>query len=229
MKYDNYSYYKGEKQNPYEGKNYGKSFWWKLEREAFEHGDRKRKKELSKTMEEHIREKTLKGDGQADISLEVALIRATEMYKMGVWAQSYVTEGRFTLDMAIKESRMNDNPKQFLISQCRYYKGEEENPFDLAARTDPVAQNKAMLWFYEQSWVNANLHSYETGEPDPALSDYYDEYLFTAGLSDFEHDDGVPISLKALLLNRYAKWSGGGLADAVDDFRKWYIEYYRKG
>ena len=122
-----------------------------------------------------------------------------------------------------------DESKQFLISHCRYYKGEEKNPFEVAARTDAEAQNKAMLWFYEQYWVNGNLRSYEAGEPEPTLSEYFDDYLYNPKLRDFEREDGVPMSLKALLFNRYAKYSGGGMADAVDDFKRWYRKYYRNG
>lgn len=122
-----------------------------------------------------------------------------------------------------------DDSKQFLISKCHYYKGEKENPFSEAARTDSVAQNKAMLWFYEQYWVNGNLHSYEKGEPDPTLSEYFSDYIYIPELRDFEADDGVPPSLKALIFNRYAKQSGGGLTDAIGDFKEFYRKYYKKG
>ena len=118
MKYENYSYYKGEKENPFTGKNSGKAFWWELEREAFERGDRKKKKELSKAMVDYIREKMWDGDGQHDISLEVALIRATEMYKIGVWFRSYITCSRVTLDDAIK-ANMEDNKRNEQIRKER--------------------------------------------------------------------------------------------------------------
>ena len=109
MSYENYSYFKGEKQNPHEyNGDVGKYFWWTLESYAAERGDRKKKKELSKTMVEYIREKLWGGDGQPDVSLEVALIRATEMYKIGVWYRSYVTCSWITLDDAIK-ANMEDN------------------------------------------------------------------------------------------------------------------------
>ncbi len=38
--------------------------------------------------------------------------------------------------------------KNDLIKQCRYYKGEEENPFE------GKEQNKGMLWFYDMLWFS---------------------------------------------------------------------------
>ncbi len=35
--------------------------------------------------------------------------------------------------------------KSDLLKYCRYYKGEDNSPFE--------EQNKSMLWFYERSWV----------------------------------------------------------------------------
>lgn len=105
MNYENYSYYKGEKQNPFEGKDFGKAFWWNLESHASERGDKKQKRQLSESMVEYIREKMWDGDGQHDISLEVALIRATEAYKLGIWARSYITCSDYTLDQAIAASK----------------------------------------------------------------------------------------------------------------------------
>lgn len=225
MKYENYSYYKGESKNPFEGKDFGKAFWWELERDAFERGDKKQKRQLSESMVEYIREKMWDGDGQHDISLEVALIRAAELYRLGVWARSYITVGRFSLDMAIKESRMNDNPRQRLIGQCRYYKGEKENPFDEAAERDKDAQNKATLWFYEQYWVNGTLKSYKDGEPEPTLSEYLGEYMNNPNIHDFEENDGIPMSLKALIFNRYRK---GAMSDDLEPFKRFYRQYYGK-
>lgn len=102
-----------------------------------------------------------------------------------------------------------------LTHNCHYYKGEQQNPFE------GIDQNKAMLWFYESVWAR------ETSQPN---SDCYasivDEYNF-AGLTDFEQGDGVPLSLKALLFNRYCKGCYSML-DAVEPFKKFYREYYIK-
>jgi hypothetical protein len=52
-----------------------------------------------------------------------------------------------------------------------------------------------------------------------------DEYV-AVGLSDFENADGVPITLKSLLFNRYAQGNMSSLADCVEPFKKFYKQYY---
>lgn len=46
---------------------------------------------------------------------------------------------------------MSDNST--LLKSCRYYKGEDQNPFE------GKDQNKSMLWFYESVWVNSSKSS----------------------------------------------------------------------
>ena len=99
-----------------------------------------------------------------------------------------------------------------LISYCRYYKDEEQNPFD------NIDQNKAMLWFYEMCFVtNGQLSGF---------AEYISDYN-SVGLTSFAEDDGVPIELKALLFNRYAK-TAYSMMDAAEPFKKFYLEYYGK-
>lgn len=77
--------------------------------------------------------------------------------------------------------------KNDLIKHCRYYNGQDNCKYD--------DQNKNMLCFYERCWVmeNQNGQNY----------DYLlNEYIY-AGLKDFESTDNIPITLKALLFNRY--------------------------
>lgn len=71
------------------------------------------------------------------------------------------------------------------IKQCRYYKGEEESPYE------GVDQDKDMLWFYESHWVMS-------GTSEDMLSDYHRLHISTDNIS-------IPTSLKALLFNRFAK------------------------
>ena len=75
--------------------------------------------------------------------------------------------------------------KEELIKQCRYYKGEEESPYE------GVDQDKDMLWFYESHWVMS-------GTSEDMLSDYHRLHISTDNIS-------IPTSLKALLFNRFAK------------------------
>jgi len=75
--------------------------------------------------------------------------------------------------------------KKELIKQCRYYKGEEESPYE------GVDQDKDMLWFYESHWVMS-------GTNEDMVSDYHGLHISTDNIS-------IPTSLKALLFNRFAK------------------------
>lgn len=103
--------------------------------------------------------------------------------------------------------------KEELIKHCRYYKGEEECPY----KTDEGRTNKGLLWFYEKKWVC----DYEERES------YYIEYVqdyICHELGLFEETDGVPISLKALLFNRYDHWTQGD----PEGFKEWYKREYRR-
>ena len=99
-----------------------------------------------------------------------------------------------------------------LIEDCVFYKGEEECPEQVAALI-----GGKQIWFYEKRWVEMSLQ----GESFDREIEEYNAY----GMSDFSVDDGIPVSLKALLYNRYYYMSGtlerGGSA-----FREWYNNYY---
>ncbi len=102
--------------------------------------------------------------------------------------------------------------KEDYIRQCRYFKGEEINPFE--------GTDKSMLWFYEQKWCEFAIE-------DPAYLDGCVEEYKRFGLTDFSTNDNTPISLKAIFLNRYRHWGGG--YDAESDrkgFKEWYQNYY---
>jgi hypothetical protein len=89
-------------------------------------------------------------------------------------------------------------------SMCRYYKGEKGSPYK--------EQNKSMLWYYEQVWINTGKE-FDTSE--------YIAY----GLKDFMSNDNVPITLKALLFNRYCK-DCYSMASGVLEFEEFYHKYY---
>lgn len=100
--------------------------------------------------------------------------------------------------------------EDYKLRYCKYYKGEDNNPFE---GTD---QNRAMLWFYEMYWIK----TYKTED--------FEEYLTVysrVGLSQFEAQDSTPITLKALLFNRYAK-TYYSILDAVEPFKDFYKKYY---
>lgn len=138
-------------------------------------------------------------------------------------------------DVSIAEytSRSNDimeklKEHMWLLDFCGFYKGEDENPFQRELqqkRGRDVSDNdtlrlnvSSMLWFYEECWVRFTIN-WECG------FSYFREYLHD-GLEDFLKDSGTPISLKALLHNRYFHWSGG--YETVENFKKWYLENYER-
>lgn len=98
-----------------------------------------------------------------------------------------------------------------LLKFCRYYKGEGDSPFK--------DQNKSMLWFYERVWVLDMLNNRLEGS-------LISEYIY-AGLGDFADNDGVPMSYKAYLFNRYAQGCNS-MMDAVEPFKNFYTKYYGK-
>ena len=105
-----------------------------------------------------------------------------------------------------------------LIDLCRYYKGEDNNPFE------GKDQNKAMFWFYEKYWVEQTLKIEKEGENSHAVK-YIGEMISdyqNAGLWNFEVFDHVPLALKALLFNRYNHWNIGG----TDGFKEFYLKEY---
>ncbi len=97
--------------------------------------------------------------------------------------------------------------RDVLLTSCRYYKGEKENLF-----SDGI---KAQFWEYEKKWLEMFL------DESPILVGYRDEYA-KDGLLDFESKDDVPITLKAMLYNRFLYWSEG----SPSEFKKFYKEQY---
>ena len=101
-----------------------------------------------------------------------------------------------------------------LLAYCHYYKGGQTSQ-----NTDPDVQ---MCWQCEEYWALQSQKAYSNGETP--LSGMLDEYL-RAGLRQFEEYDNVPITLKAVLFNRYCKYN-----DRMDipGFKQFYLEQYHK-
>ncbi len=91
-----------------------------------------------------------------------------------------------------------------LLRFCKYYKGvESEDDLPLMA-------------FYEKCWVDRML---EDDKED--IRGLIIEYV-NNNLETFSLDDGVPLSLKALLYNRYQHWSWG----SPEGFKEFYYKRY---
>lgn len=108
---------------------------------------------------------------------------------------------------------------QDYLDKCRYYNGEHEVPMWIKEI------GKELLWDYERIWVE--MHFLKKTEDLKSNEKFFKDkirYYKKQGLGHFNDKDGVPISIKALLFNRYEHWTGG----TVDGFKEWYREQYLK-
>ena len=96
---------------------------------------------------------------------------------------------------------------KWLLDFCSYYDGKENNEPD---------HTSGMLWEYERVWVMRMQNwDFSLGEVN--------EYIHY-GVGDFNADDGVPISFKTILFNRYMHWNFCG---TVEGFKEWYLATYK--
>lgn len=95
------------------------------------------------------------------------------------------------------------SPKKPLYQLTQYYKGEPNRPNSC---------KHPIFCFYEQIWVeNEN----ERADDHPRMIEYKRDVL-----PFYNEEDSIPLSLKALLYNRYTHWSGGyALEDEVRGFK----------
>ena len=89
--------------------------------------------------------------------------------------------------------------REYLIADCKYYKGE--------GSVVPDDQNKRMFWEYERAWVNMMVNE------DNSITEYLAEYIADGIKVDLR---GVPVTLIALLYNRYCHFAFNG--DGFKDF-----------
>ena len=110
-------------------------------------------------------------------------------------------------------SQRNLTRRQYLLSQCRYYNGESEPPRSLP-------EGCALMWDYEWHWVQRSLKN------DPTM-EQFQTMIEEFHLENKEGDD-TPLTMKALLLNRYLHWCGAyaPIEEALRHFEKWYMDHY---
>lgn len=65
----------------------------------------------------------------------------------------------------------------------------------------------------------------DSANDSDSISEYLSDYL-TYGLRDFSKFDKIPVTLKAMLFNRYAK-NAYSMKDAVSGFKEFYQKYYK--
>ena len=94
---------------------------------------------------------------------------------------------------------------------CRYYDGI----------TIEKGTTKTLLAEYEMRWMEWRGAAHNTGNYR-YMVDLVKEYMYY-GLMMFEDSDKAPVSLKALLFNRYSHWNYAG----ADEFKYWYNNTYK--
>lgn len=108
--------------------------------------------------------------------------------------------------------------REELILDCRYYNGEEEAP-------ETIPTEKKMFWFYEQCWVRFILNN------DSIIQDSMDYFCSVYHLDTMlpEDEDGTPLTLKAILFNRYDHWCGRysqSHEEYGEQMKEWYLQDY---
>ena len=101
-----------------------------------------------------------------------------------------------------------ENQKEFLIGLCKRYKGPESN-------RDP----QDSVWRYERAWLEESM------KENPDFGKFLNDYL-NAGLRTFNMYDGTPVTLKAVLYNRFMQQAEG--MATPEDFKRWYDKFYIK-
>lgn len=206
----NCRYYRGEEHCPSEAIGL---FWdyerlwveWVLEAQENENCDAA--KRLDNMTREYLKA------GYKDFSLSDGVpvsLKAILFNRFEHWNQSDGFQEWYMEQYLWRGSELAHN----LLAACHYY-GRD---FD---HSDP---NKEMLAFYEEWWVRRKLECPNDEERNALFANYIDEYLM-AGLREFQMADGVPITLKAVLFNRYAK-SDYSLESAAAGFMEFYLKYY---
>lgn len=104
--YKNYKYYKGESENPYTSKDFGKAFWWTVELYAVQKKDEKEREMLSMTMVNYIRAHHWNGEGH-DTTKEEMLKRASELYQKGLWSRDYIGIKKWSLKQVEELNKKN--------------------------------------------------------------------------------------------------------------------------
>ena len=101
-----------------------------------------------------------------------------------------------------------------LLKQCRYYRGEKENPFENYA--------PAYLWMVEKDWVAREIAEAEVETLTDVSSDALEQYR-NAGLIDFEKSDGIWLGLKVSLYQLLQHWNEG--MASVEDWKRFYADW----
>lgn len=104
--------------------------------------------------------------------------------------------------------------KDDLIKSCRYYDGKD-------TPDENIQGDARILYDWEASWVR-----FQTNQGDKGiLTSILEEYT-SVGLGDLQPNDGVPITLKAVLFNRFGWHNSAPMEIIVQEFREFYKTLY---
>lgn len=111
----------------------------------------------------------------------------------------------------------HDGNRRYLILQCRYYKGESNEP----QPQKDAPSSFHLFWDYERLWVEWSLNG------DPMIKSFEND--IKAYNLKSKKGDKTPLTLKALLWSRYLHWNGmGPIDDELKSFECWYSSEYQK-
>lgn len=99
------------------------------------------------------------------------------------------------------------------LRHCLYYDGKE-------SESDGTDKG-GVLYGYEQKWVRFILNNCDESTYFVHMIAEYMHY----GLLRFPEHGNTPISLMALLFNRYCHWDRVD----IDGFKEWYLKDYKRG
>ncbi len=83
------------------------------------------------------------------------------------------------------------------------------------------------FWFWEKKWVEFSEVAYSSNSDSEPLHIMINEYI-DAGLISFEQMGDTPITLKALLFNRFCHHADLSLIDGAEAFKTFYAHEYAK-
>ncbi len=106
--------------------------------------------------------------------------------------------------------------KEDYIKYCRYYNGENYNPFPPSLLF--------WVWEFERKWVEEEILASINEEATDYLDDLLTRYR-RAGLFDFQSGDGIPMSLRASV---YALYLKGNELPSIGEFSRFYSKWFNK-
>lgn len=102
--------------------------------------------------------------------------------------------------------------REELIMQCRYYTGDEKNPFDRPYSISDTDSIKNMAWFWDMERVYV-----ETGGKEGGEADYYKAI-------NGKKYKGIPFALLTIMFTSWGKWAYD-IKNEIDGFYTLIDEY----